>query len=101
MGAILGGRVQTYLGPRRQKGPLMQTEYRQHSFTLPAGALDLLLVRHGESEPAIAGRPFPLVDRHGDPALHANGAAQAIAVGARLHDEPLMAPLCHNPAPHP
>ena len=85
MGAILGGRVQTYLGPRRQKGPLMQTEYRQHSFTLPAGALDLLLVRHGESEPA----------------LHANGAAQAIAVGARLHDEPLMAPLCHNPAPHP
>jgi len=69
----------------------MQTEYRQHSFTPPAGALDLLLVRHGESEPAIAGRPFPLVDGHGDPALHANGAAQAIAVGAWQRDEPLMA----------
>ena len=53
----------------------MQTEYRQHSFKSPAGALDLLLVRHGES----------------DPALHANGAAQAIAVGARLRAEPLMA----------
>ena len=61
----------------------MQTEYRQHSFTPPAGALDLLLVQHGESEPAIAGQPFPLVDGH--------GAAQAIIVGVRLRDEPLMA----------
>ena len=90
MGAILGGRVQTYLGPRRQKGPLMQTEYHHYSFTPHAGALDLLLVRHGESEPAIAGHPFSLVDGHGDPALHADGAAQAITVGARLRDEPLM-----------
>ena len=56
MGAILGGRVQTYLGPHRQKGPLMQTEYHHYSFTPHAGALDLLLVRHGESEPAIASR---------------------------------------------
>ena len=50
-----------------------------------------MLVRHGESEPAIVGRPFPLVDGHGDPALHANGEAQAIAVRARLRDGPLAA----------
>ena len=68
----------------------MQTEYHHYSFTPHAGALDLLLVRHGECEPAIAGHPFSLVDGHGDPALHAEGAAQAITVGARLRDEPLM-----------
>ena len=82
--------MQTYLGPHRQKGPLMQTEFHHYSFTPHAGALDLLLVRHGECEPAIAGHPFSLVDGHGDPALHADGAAQAITVGARLRDEPLM-----------
>ena len=31
------------------------------------------------------------MDGRGDPALHTDGAAQAITVGARLRDEPLMA----------
>ena len=30
------------------------------------------------------------MDGRGDPALHTDGAAQAITVGARLRDEPLM-----------
>lgn len=61
--------------------------YRQHRFRRPAGATELLLVRHGESEPAVPGRPFPLVDGHGDPALAPDGRRQAEQVGARLVDE--------------
>jgi probable phosphoglycerate mutase len=47
----------------------------------------VLLVRHGASEPAVPGRPFPLVDGHGDPALEPTGHAQAELVGARLAAE--------------
>jgi len=47
----------------------------------------LLLVRHGESAPAVPGAPFPLRDGHGDPALHPDGEAQAAAVGTRLAAE--------------
>ncbi|MEM8576879.1 MAG: histidine phosphatase family protein [Pseudomonadota bacterium] len=59
-------------------------EYRQTIYRPPAGAADLLLVRHGESAPAIPGQSFPLKDGHGDPALYGNGPAQAEAVGRRL-----------------
>ncbi len=46
--------------------------------------MDLLLVRHGESEAYVQGRPFPLLDGHGDPPLSADGRQQARLVGARL-----------------
>lgn len=69
----------------------MTQEYRQQVYRPPAGAADILLIRHGESMPAIPGDPFPLVDGHGDPALHPNGEAQAVAVGARLKSQPLSA----------
>jgi 2,3-bisphosphoglycerate-dependent phosphoglycerate mutase len=46
--------------------------------------MDLLLVRHGESEAYVQGRPFPLLDGHGDPPLSAEGRQQARLVGARL-----------------
>ena len=62
----------------------MTKEYRQHSYVPPKGAADLLLIRHGESAPAIPGQSFPMKDGHGDPALHPNGQAQAIKVGERL-----------------
>jgi len=65
----------------------LTTEYRQKVFTPPAGATDLWLIRHGESEPAIAGKPFALVDGHGDPALHENGRAQALAVAEHLKSQ--------------
>lgn len=57
---------------------------RQERYAPPPGATVVLLVRHGESEAAHPDRPFPLVDGHGDPALHPNGRAQAERVGARL-----------------
>lgn len=61
--------------------------FRQHRFTPPPGATELLLVRHGESEPAVEGSPFPLVDGHGDPALSPEGRQQAAQVCARLAGE--------------
>lgn len=63
----------------------MTTEsYRQVRFKPPAGATELILVRHGESEPAVPGQPFPTVDGHGDPALAPQGEAQAERIGVRL-----------------
>jgi len=69
----------------------MTREYRQHVYQPPKGAVDLLLVRHGESMPARPGESFPMKDGHGDPALHPNGEGQARAVGERLKTQPLAA----------
>lgn len=68
-----------------------QKEYRQTGYTPPAGATQILLVRHGESRAATADDPFPLVDGHGDPELHPNGREQAVKVGERLKDQPISA----------
>ena len=53
---------------------------------VPEGAVDLTLVRHGESSAAIAGKLFPLFEGHGDPILHKNGLLQAEAVKEALKD---------------
>jgi 2,3-bisphosphoglycerate-dependent phosphoglycerate mutase len=58
--------------------------YRQMRFTRPPGSTELLLIRHGESEPVVPGRPFPLVDGHGDPALAPEGRVQAEQIADRL-----------------
>lgn len=62
----------------------MTQEYRQPVYRPPAGASDIWLVRHGESMPAKPGVDFPMVDGHGDPALHPQGELQAERVGERL-----------------
>lgn len=61
-----------------------QTEVRQFRFERPPGATTILLVRHGESVPARADKPFPLVDGHGDPELDPHGVTQAARVADRL-----------------
>lgn len=61
--------------------------YRQPRFQTPPGATELILVRHGESQPAVDGEPFDLVDGHGDPALSPEGEEQAAKVCARLATE--------------
>ena len=48
-----------------------------------------MLVRHGASQPAVPGEPFPLLDGHGDPTLAPEGEEQAILVAERLATEPL------------
>ena len=74
----------------------MTKEYRQAVFSRPPGATEILLVRHGESRAATADDPFPLVDGHGDPELHANGEEQALRVGLRLKDQPITAVYVSN-----
>ncbi|MER7014721.1 histidine phosphatase family protein [Saccharopolyspora sp. NPDC000359] len=63
---------------------MSEVEFRQSRFTVPAGAADILLVRHGESAPARPDRPFPLVDGQGDPELAAHGREHAERVARRL-----------------
>ena len=46
--------------------------------------MDLLLIRHGQSEAYVEGRAFPLIDGHGDPPLSALGRDQAGKVADRL-----------------
>ena len=70
--------------------------YRQIQFQLPPGAVELLLVRHGESEAAREDEPFELVEGHGDPALAPEGRAQAELVGERLASEPIDAIYVSN-----
>lgn len=65
--------------------------YRQRRFRQPDGSTSIILVRHGESEPAVPGVPFPLVEGHGDPALAPDGEVQAQAVASRLATEDLDA----------
>jgi probable phosphoglycerate mutase len=67
------------------------TEYRQYQFALPAGATDILLVRHGESMPAREDVPVPLVDGHSDPALDPVGEEQAVHLAERLAGEDIAA----------
>ncbi len=59
----------------------MSDGFRQHSYQPPAGATEIILVRHGESRAASMENPFPLVDGHGDPELHPNGERQAEHIG--------------------
>jgi 2,3-bisphosphoglycerate-dependent phosphoglycerate mutase len=58
--------------------------YPQARFTLPPDAVELLLVRHGQSQDYVAGTTFPLVAGQGDPPLSPLGRQQAERVCARL-----------------
>ena len=58
--------------------------YPQGKFEVPPGGLDLILVRHGQSQAFVEGEKFDLVDGHGDPPLSELGQAQAERVGERL-----------------
>ena len=69
----------------------MSNEARQHRFALPKGAADLLLIRHGETQAAIRGESFPMIDGQGDPALRPEGEAQAEAIAQRLSGEAIAA----------
>jgi probable phosphoglycerate mutase len=58
--------------------------YPQNQFQVPTDAVDLLLVRHGQSAPYVEGTSFPLVDGQGDPPLSPLGQQQALRACARL-----------------
>lgn len=64
---------------------------RQYRYSRPPGGTEIILVRHGESMPAVEGEAFPLVGGHGDPPLCEDGHAQAERVGERLAGEAIDA----------
>ena len=66
-------------------------EYRQHRFSAPAGATDMLLIRHGESAPARLDAPAPVVDGQADPDLDVRGLEEAQRVANRLESEEVSA----------
>jgi probable phosphoglycerate mutase len=70
--------------------------YRQIQFQVPEGATQLILVRHGESQAAVEGEPFELVEGQGDPSLSEEGQEQAELVGARLARESIDAIYVSN-----
>lgn len=69
----------------------MTREYHQTKYAPPPGAADLLLIRHGRTEPARPGVSFVMKDGQGDPALHPEGETQAEAIARRLKDAPINA----------
>ena len=68
-----------------------ETEYRQYRFSLPPGATDILLIRHGESQPLRANEDVPLLDGQSDPPLDPRGVHEAECVADRLADQHLDA----------
>lgn len=54
-------------------------------------ATEIMLLRHGASQPFVPGQPFALVDGHGDPPLSDVGHTQAELSAARLAAEPICA----------
>lgn len=64
--------------------PQGERVYRQHRFTLPPGAADILLIRHGESMPGRVGEAVPTWQGHSDPALAPEGEHQAQQLAERL-----------------
>ncbi len=60
---------------------------RQWRFQPPPGATEILVVRHGESEPAVVGQSFSLLNGQSDPALSPEGVVEAERVCARLASE--------------
>src|ERR1700720_3771274 len=56
----------------------------QRPFQLPAGATEVLLIRHGSARYATPEAPLDLVDGHSDPALTELGLRQAEALSERL-----------------
>ena len=66
--------------------------YGQRRFALPPDATQIILVRHGASEPVFPGQRHELTpDGWGDPALAPEGIEQAAAVTRRLEREPVGA----------
>jgi 2,3-bisphosphoglycerate-dependent phosphoglycerate mutase len=58
--------------------------YRQSGFPRFPGAVEMLLIRHGESQAYTPGNPFPLAGGHGDPPLAPEGQEQAKLLAGRL-----------------
>lgn len=81
----------THREPWRVDHERMTEAIRQYRFSRPEGATDMLLIRHGESQPADPERPFDHIDGHGDPPLDPQGHREAVHVAERLADAGISA----------
>lgn len=73
-------------------GPSPDGGYRQHRFTAPADAAEIVFVRHGSSEVVTPDTVWELTpEGHGNPRLSPEGEAQAEDVAAHLAPEPIDA----------
>ena len=71
--------------------------YSQKPYEPPAGATQILLVRHGASADFVVGEPFPTnQDGQGDPPLSPIGWKQALALSERLSAEAVDAIYVSN-----
>jgi probable phosphoglycerate mutase len=59
-------------------------DFGQRPYEPPAGATEILLIRHGQSASLVEGRLFELVDGQGDPPLSELGHEQAVRIAGRL-----------------
>lgn len=67
--------------------PAADGTFAQSRFRLPAGATDVLLIRHGESAPMPADDTYPRnADGQADPPLSEEGRRQVEPLAARLAD---------------
>lgn len=65
--------------------------FAQSEFEPPTGSTRFVLVRHGQSIPAVRGEPFEVLEGHGNPPLSPRGRWQADRVAERLAAEPIDA----------
>ena len=66
-------------------------EYRQVKFKQLTGSTEIILVRHGESQPVTAGELLPLKDGQSDPGLHSEGILQSNLIAKHLLQESIQA----------
>jgi 2,3-bisphosphoglycerate-dependent phosphoglycerate mutase len=66
---------------------VIESEYRQRQFVVPADATEIVLARHGASAPVRPGELQPILHGHGDPPLAPEGHEQARLLAARLRRE--------------
>ena len=71
-------------------------QFAQQRWQRTPDATEVILLRHGASQPFVPGQSFPLVDGQGDPPLSAVGVTQAQSSADRLRNEPITALYATN-----
>lgn len=85
-----GGGVTAGMGAAGSGATASKT-FRQLQYERPPGATEMVLVRHGETVPAVIGESFDLVDGQGDPPLSPQGHDQAERLALRLASHGIQA----------
>ena len=71
-------------------------QFAQQRWQRTPDATEVILLRHGASQPFVPGQSFPLVDGQGDPPLSPVGVTQAQSSADRLRSEPITALYATN-----